>query len=105
MQRYIKTKSLTVFTLQTIRVTNLFFEYIGSFGLHFDGVFSQPARFVHGYWETASDYLMPLDREMKLPYLEKLAEYTMNLGPTDLPPLVPYQPCSCKPKFYSIDKH
>lgn len=66
-------------------------------------MFSQPARFINGRWEPATDFLMPLDREMKLPYLEEMANVVMHLGPDDLPPIEPYFPCGCKQKVLSIN--
>ncbi|XP_050562498.1 putative malate dehydrogenase 1B [Spodoptera frugiperda] len=74
----------------------------GSFGLNFDGIFSQPARFVDGRWEPATDFLMPKDRQMKLPYLIDIAKLTMTMAPEDLPEIHQYVPCSCKQKTYTI---
>ncbi|XP_047022069.1 putative malate dehydrogenase 1B [Helicoverpa zea] len=72
----------------------------GSFGLNFDGIFSQPARLVNGRWVPATDFLMPLDRQVKLPYLVQIAEYVLNMKPKELPEVKLHGPCICKPKFY-----
>ncbi|KAH9634512.1 hypothetical protein HF086_016600 [Spodoptera exigua] len=74
----------------------------GSFGLHFDGIFSQPARFVDGRWKPATDFLMPKDRQMKLPYLIDMAKLVMKMQPNDLPEIQQYYPCICKKKNYKI---
>lgn len=80
----------------------MLYFYLGSFGLNFDGIFSQPARFVDGRWEPATDFLMPKDRQMKLPYLIDIAKLTMTMAPEDLPEIHQYVPCSCKQKTYTI---
>ncbi|CAD0197253.1 unnamed protein product [Chrysodeixis includens] len=70
----------------------------GTFGINFDGLFSQPARFIDGTWVPAADYSKPKDPGMKLPYMVQMAKYVMTLKPGDLPPVVPYFPCTCKSK-------
>lgn len=72
--------------------------FLGSFGLNFDGVFSQPARFIDGKWVPATDYSKPRDPEMKLPYMVQMSKLVMSMKPDDLPPVVPYFPCICKTK-------
>lgn len=47
----------------------------------------------------AKDFLMPKDRQMKLPYLVKMAELVMNLKAKDMPEIIKYHPCICKTKF------
>lgn len=85
--------------LNYLHLTNDFHIFLGSFGLNFNGVFSQPSRFVNGEWIPASDYMLPKDPQMSLKYLEEMAKFTMNLGKTELPKIVPYYPCSCKQKY------
>ncbi|XP_075971427.1 putative malate dehydrogenase 1B [Anticarsia gemmatalis] len=85
-------------------IVNLGLYCNGSFGLHFDGIFSQPARLVNGEWVSATDYLLPKDPQMSLYYLEKMAVMIMQLQRDALPPLVPYYPCTCKPKPYKKKK-
>ncbi|CAB3236730.1 unnamed protein product [Arctia plantaginis] len=79
-------------------IVNLGLHCNGSFGLKFDGIFSQPARLVNDEWVPASDFLLPKDSQINIYYLEEMAERIMKLQRTDLPPLVPYYPCYCKPK-------
>lgn len=74
----------------------------GSFGLTFNGIFSQPARWTGKEWVPASDYMLPKDPYLKLPYLQYMAETIMKLKKEELPPIVPFNPCSCKPEF--VDK-
>lgn len=70
----------------------------GAFGLTFKGIFSQPSRFVDGFWVPAADYMTPKDPQMNLMHLQEMAEYVMNLENTELPKIIPFNPCSCKPK-------
>lgn len=44
--------------------------------------------------------MLPKDPQMSLKYLAEMAEFTMKLGKQELPKIVPYYPCSCKPKYY-----
>nr|XP_034829947.1 putative malate dehydrogenase 1B isoform X2 [Maniola hyperantus] len=70
----------------------------GSFGLNFDGYFSQPAHLVNGEWGPASHFMLPKDPQMKISYLEQMAKIVMSLKRTDLPQLIEYTPCTCKRK-------
>lgn len=76
-----------------------FFVIAGSFGLTFHGIFSQPARWTGKEWVPASNYMLPKDPYVKLPYLQNMAEIMMKLKKGELPPIVPFYPCSCKPKL------
>lgn len=67
--------------------------------MNFDGVFSQPSQFVNGEWVPATNFLLPRDCQMKLPYLEQMAEFCMHLKQHELPKIVPHYPCTCKPKL------
>ncbi|KAJ0178953.1 hypothetical protein K1T71_005728 [Dendrolimus kikuchii] len=91
---------LWLFELDPKQIINLGIRCNGSFGLHFPGVFSQPSRFVDGEWLPAREYMLPKDRQLKLPYLEEMAYFVMKLGKSDLAPIIPYYPCCCKPKLF-----
>ncbi|CAG4991576.1 unnamed protein product [Parnassius apollo] len=67
----------------------------GSFGLTFNGVFSQPVRYVKGYWQPAADFMTPKDPQMNILYLAQLAEKIMCFKKKELPVIVPYNPCTC----------
>ncbi|KOB74001.1 Uncharacterized protein OBRU01_09668 [Operophtera brumata] len=95
---------LWLFDRSPEHVVNLGIRCDGSFGLSFNGVFSQPSRFVDGVWIPASDYMLPKDPQMSLKYLEEMAELTMNLGKTELPKIVSFYPCSCRSKQGYIKK-
>lgn len=58
----------------------------------FNGIFSQPARFVKGFWKPAHDYVLPKDPQMKLRYLEYIANLTLGMEKTSLPVIVPHGP-------------
>lgn len=72
----------------------------GSFGLHFEGIISQPSYILDGQWVPASEYMLPKDRQLKLKYLEEMANFVMKLGKYDLPPIIPSYLCCCKPKIF-----
>lgn len=72
---------------------------LGSFGLTFDGFFSQPARYVDKTWKPASDYMLPKDPQMKLSYMEQIANKMMTLKPKELPIVNEYSPCTCRVKY------
>ncbi|XP_028165444.1 putative malate dehydrogenase 1B [Ostrinia furnacalis] len=91
---------LWLFDTDPQNITSLGILCDGSFGLQFKGAFSQPARLVNGVWTPASDYLLPKDPQIKLPYLEDMAKYVMDLKKGDLPKVIPFYPCCCKPKFF-----
>ncbi|CAK1598539.1 unnamed protein product [Parnassius mnemosyne] len=67
----------------------------GSFGLFFNGVFSQPARCIDGYWQPAADFMTPKDPQMNVVYLAQLAEKIMCFKKMELPVIVPYNLCIC----------
>lgn len=77
----------------------IFVLIAGSFGLTFNGILSQPARWTGKEWAPASNYMLPKDPYIKLPYLQNIAETMMKLKKGDLPPIVPFYPCSCKQKL------
>ncbi|KPJ02902.1 Putative malate dehydrogenase 1B [Papilio xuthus] len=67
----------------------------GSFGLSFDGVFSQPVKFTGGFWQPAVDYLMPIDPHINILYLEEIAKKIIYLKKSELPKINSYFPCTC----------
>ncbi|XP_047528986.1 putative malate dehydrogenase 1B [Vanessa atalanta] len=79
-------------------VVNLGIQCNGSFGLTFKGVFSQPAHLVNGEWRPASNYMLPKDPQVKIQYLQQIAEIAMKLKKSDLKQVVTYTPCVCKHK-------
>ncbi|XP_063377490.1 putative malate dehydrogenase 1B [Cydia fagiglandana] len=87
---------LWLFGAQPDEIICLGIKCNGSFGLQFDGAFSQPAHYVNGKWLPADNYLMPKDPEMKLPYLEDMARLCMNMQQGTLPKVESYTPCICK---------
>ncbi|XP_013200156.1 putative malate dehydrogenase 1B [Amyelois transitella] len=92
--------SLWLFDPEPNFIFNLGVRCNGSFGLTFEGAFSQPARFKHGEWRPAKHFPLPKDPNMNLKYLEDIANLMMTLKKTDLPKLNPYTPCTCKPKYF-----
>ncbi|XP_062526165.1 putative malate dehydrogenase 1B isoform X1 [Bombyx mori] len=85
-----------LFDVRTDQIVNLGIKCNGTFGLKFKGIFSQPARFVNGHWLPAEDFLLPRDRQMKLCYLDKMAEFVMTLNRNSLPNIIPRNFCFCK---------
>ncbi|XP_045765449.1 putative malate dehydrogenase 1B [Maniola jurtina] len=79
-------------------IVNLGIKCDGSFGVNFDGYFSQPAHLVNGEWKPASHFILPKDPQIKISYLEQMAKIIMNLERTDLPQLIEYTPCICRRK-------
>ncbi|KAG7308036.1 hypothetical protein JYU34_006676 [Plutella xylostella] len=75
--------------------TNLGIRCDGTFGLTFDGVFSQPAHLINGVWQPVRDYMTPKDPHMKLPYLQYIAELSMKFQEKDLPKIYNICPCDC----------
>ncbi|XP_045446910.1 putative malate dehydrogenase 1B [Melitaea cinxia] len=81
-------------------IVSLGIQCNGSFGLTFNGVFSQPACLLNGEWRPASNYMMPRDPQVKISYLQEIAEIVMTLKKADLRQVVTYTPCTCKRKQY-----
>ncbi|XP_049870291.1 putative malate dehydrogenase 1B [Pectinophora gossypiella] len=81
-------------------VVNLGVLCDGSFGLTFNGAFSQPCRLYGREWRPAKEFYMPRDLQVKLPYLEQMAEIVMKFHKKELPPLEQYYPCACRRKYY-----
>ncbi|XP_038223196.1 putative malate dehydrogenase 1B, partial [Zerene cesonia] len=81
-------------------------NFIGnwSFGLHFDGYFSQPCHYVNGKWKPAKQYVLPKDHQVNIKYLEDIAKLCMKLQKNDLPPIIPRKICVCKPKYFRKKK-
>ncbi|XP_072939761.1 putative malate dehydrogenase 1B [Epargyreus clarus] len=67
------------------QIISLGIQCDGSYGLSFDGFFSQPAHFVGGEWKIANTFLMPRDPQINILYLEEMARLCMQLGKHDLP--------------------
>ncbi|XP_013139061.1 PREDICTED: putative malate dehydrogenase 1B [Papilio polytes] len=78
----------------------------GSFGLSFDGVFSQPVKFTGGFWQPACDYLVPKDPHMNILYLADMAKKIVNLRKSELPKIDSYIPCACskRNKIISLEQ-
>ncbi|KAJ2952050.1 hypothetical protein O0L34_g4313 [Tuta absoluta] len=72
----------------------------GTFGLTFDGCFSQPVRLIGKEWRPAKEYFMPKDNFVKLPYLQYIAEMMMSINKTALPPITKFNPCKCKRVYH-----
>ncbi|XP_047525514.1 putative malate dehydrogenase 1B [Pieris napi] len=72
----------------------------GSFGLDFDGYFSQPCRLNNGKWRPFKNYMLPKTPHMTLSYLLRMAKFTMTLEKNDLPRIIPRKICICKRKQY-----
>ncbi|XP_045493810.1 putative malate dehydrogenase 1B [Colias croceus] len=85
-------------------IVNIGIRCDGSFGLHFNGYFSQPCRYVNGIWKPAKHYMPPKDREINIKYLEDIAKFCMKLQKNDLPPIIPRKICVCKPKYFKKKK-
>ncbi|XP_031768230.2 putative malate dehydrogenase 1B [Galleria mellonella] len=81
---------LWLFNSDHTNTINLGIRCNGSFGLTFNGAFSQPAHFVDGEWTPAADYMLPRDPEMNIQYLQQMAEIVMNLNKMELPKFIPY---------------
>lgn len=70
----------------------------GTFGLTFNGVFSQPAKFKDGFWQPASGFMAPKDAQMGLSYLEQIAKQMVILKKGELPELTSYNHCTFYPQ-------
>lgn len=68
--------------------------------MKFDGIFSQPARYLKNTWIPAADYMMPDDPYIKLNYLDSMAQMCMSMKKGDFPKIKPYVLCICKPRLH-----
>ncbi|KAL4711668.1 hypothetical protein ACJJTC_003435 [Scirpophaga incertulas] len=93
---------LWLFDTNPMNVVNLGVKCDGSFGLNFNGIFSQPCRIVNDVWQPAGDYLLPTDPQIKLPYLEEMSNFTMTLNKGDLPKIIPKYYCTCKQQYQKL---